>query len=134
LIGGRKQKGAREKFGSKNHGEHPWARLENAPHFYGSEVEQKENQRDPRSPEEGEGRRNKKGKNHPVNKLETKSTDHASDLMDPTETPGRVRRNMSGNKSIERSSSNIHLGPPTTPKLAVSPTRSESFRVYTSIT
>jgi hypothetical protein len=28
----------------------------------------------------------------------------------------------------------MHLGPPTTPKLAMSPTRSESFPVYTSIT
>jgi len=134
LIGGRKQKGVREKFESKNHGEHRWARLGNAPHFYGSEEEQKEKQRDPRSPEEGEGRTNKKGKNHRVNKLETKSTDPASNLMDPTETPGRVRQNMSDNKSIERSSSNIHLGPPTTPKLAMSPTRSKSFCVYTLIT
>ncbi|CAM6050428.1 unnamed protein product [Sphagnum compactum] len=92
---------------------------------------QKENQRDPRSPEEGEGRTNKKGKHHPVNKLETKSTDPASDVMDPTETPGRVRRTMSGNKSIERSSSNIRLEPPTAPKLAMSPSRSGSFRVYT---
>jgi hypothetical protein len=53
---------------------------------------------------------------------------------DPTETPGRVRRNMSDNKPIEQSSSNVHLGPPTTPEVATSPTRSKLFCVYTLIT
>jgi hypothetical protein len=77
---------------------------------------------------------NEKGKNHRANKLETKSTDPASNSMNPTETPDRVRRNMSDNEPIERSSSNVHLGPPTTPKLAMSPTRSKLFCVYTLIT
>jgi hypothetical protein len=40
------------------------------------------------SPEEGERRTNKKGKNHRVNKLETKSTDPGFDFMDPTEIAG----------------------------------------------
>jgi hypothetical protein len=79
-------------------------------------------------------RQQQKGKKHRVNKLETKSTDPASNSTDPTETPGGVRRNMSDNKPIERSSSNLHLGPPTTPEWATSPSRSKLFCVYTLIT
>jgi hypothetical protein len=48
----------------------------------------KENNETGGTQKKGKGGQTKKGKNPQVNKLETKSIDPASNLMDPTETLG----------------------------------------------